>query len=85
MLGSLTKTALVALCIYGVAGLGTALALGPADAADSGDLAPTDLERLNVGSSAPDFTLEDEKGNAITLSQFRGQKNVVLVFYRGHW
>ena len=80
MLGSLTKTALIALCIYGVV-----LAFGPADAVDSGDLASTDLERVNVGSAAPDFTLGDEKGNTITLSQLRDQKNVVLVFYRGHW
>jgi peroxiredoxin len=40
---------------------------------------------VQVGTPAPDFTLEDEKGAAITLSQFRGKKNVVLVFYRGHW
>ena len=33
-----------------------------------------------VGSSAPDFTLKSQDGNAITLSQFRG-KWVVLYFY----
>ena len=56
--------------------------LGPKD----GDgLAPTDLERVKVGDPAPDFTLEDEKGTPISLSQFHGEKNVVLVFYRGHW
>lgn len=49
------------------------------------DLPPTDLERVAVGSMAPDFSLEDEHGNAVTLSQFRSKKNVVLVFYRGHW
>lgn len=59
-----------------------ASALGPVD---SQDLAATDLERVNVGVSAPDFSLEDETGKAISLSQFRGKKNVVLVFYRGHW
>jgi len=57
-------------------------ALGPVDGTD---LAPTDLERVQVGSPAPDFALEDEKGNAVSLAQFRGKKNVVLVFYRGHW
>ncbi len=77
---SLTKTALIVICIYGVV-----LACGPADAVDSGDLASTDLERVHVGSVAPDFTLEDEKGNEMTLSQLRDQKSVVLVFYRGHW
>lgn len=32
---------------------------------------------------APDFTLADFQGNEITLSQFRNQKYVVLVFNRG--
>ena len=36
---------------------------------------------LAVGDSAPDFTLKDQNGQDVTLSQFRGQKNVVIVFY----
>jgi thioredoxin-dependent peroxiredoxin len=32
------------------------------------------------GDSAPDFTLPDQEGNPVTLSDFRG-KNVVLYFY----
>ncbi len=34
-----------------------------------------------VGQEAPDFTLKDQDGNDVTLSSFRGNKNVVLVFY----
>lgn len=83
MFRSVAKIVLFTILLWSIGG--TALALGPADSGGSEQLAPTDLERVNVGSPAPDFTLEDEKGNAITLSQFRGQKNVVLVFYRGHW
>ena len=56
--------------------------LGPKDGAD---LAPTDLHRIKVGQAAPDFTLQDSDGKAITLSDFRGKKSVVLVFYRGYW
>ena len=56
--------------------------LGPKDGAN---LKPTDLERVKVGDPAPDFTLEDIDGKKISLSDFRGKKNVVLVFYRGHW
>lgn len=56
--------------------------LGPKDGAD---LAPTDLNRIKVGQAAPDFTLQDTDGKAITLSDFRGKKSVVLVFYRGYW
>lgn len=38
-----------------------------------------------VGETAPDFTLEDQNGNKVTLSAARGQSPVVLVFYRGYW
>jgi cytochrome oxidase Cu insertion factor (SCO1/SenC/PrrC family) len=56
--------------------------LGPKE---GGNLKPTDLERVKVGDTAPDFTLENLDGNRISLSDFRGKKNVVLVFYRGQW
>jgi thioredoxin-dependent peroxiredoxin len=35
---------------------------------------------LPVGASAPDWTLRDQDGNAVSLASLRG-KNVVLVFY----
>ncbi|HUA12234.1 MAG TPA: thioredoxin-dependent thiol peroxidase [Solirubrobacteraceae bacterium] len=35
---------------------------------------------IDVGDSAPDFTLADQDGNAVTLSALRGQP-VVLYFY----
>jgi len=56
--------------------------LGPKDGKD---LLPTDLNRVKVGDKAPDFTLENMDGKRISLSDFRGKKNIVLVFYRGHW
>jgi mycoredoxin-dependent peroxiredoxin len=34
-----------------------------------------------VGQEAPDFTLKDQAGNEVALSSFRGDTNVVLVFY----
>lgn len=37
---------------------------------------------ITVGTTAPDFTLPDSKGDDITLSTFRG-KFVLLVFYPG--
>ncbi len=36
---------------------------------------------LNVGDKAPDFTLPDQNGKKVTLSEFLGKKNVVLAFY----
>jgi mycoredoxin-dependent peroxiredoxin len=36
---------------------------------------------VEVGEHAPDFTLRDQNGQKVTLSSFRGQQNVLLVFY----
>jgi cytochrome oxidase Cu insertion factor (SCO1/SenC/PrrC family) len=36
---------------------------------------------LKVGDVAPDFTLRDGKMQPVTLSSFRGKKNVALAFY----
>ncbi|HYN28586.1 MAG TPA: peroxiredoxin [Dermatophilaceae bacterium] len=43
--------------------------------------APAATPALSVGAAAPDFTLTDQNGVDITLSAFRGEKAVVLVFY----
>ncbi len=72
----------ILLCTVGLAVAQVGTALGPKDGAG---LPPTDLARVAVGSLAPDFTLESKDGPPVTLSSFRGRKNVVLVFYRGHW
>ena len=36
---------------------------------------------LEAGTQAPDFTLKDQHGQPVTLSTFRGAKNVLLVFF----
>ena len=40
---------------------------------------------VQVGEMAPDFALEDQNRQKVTLSSARGSAPVVLVFYRGHW
>jgi len=37
--------------------------------------------KFKVGDMAPDFTLSDQNGTKVTLSSFRGKKNVALAFY----
>jgi hypothetical protein len=56
--------------------------LGPLDGEG---LSPTNIDRVQVGQSAPDFRLVDERGIIHQLSQYRGNKNIVLVVYRGYW
>ncbi|MFI9288111.1 peroxiredoxin [Streptomyces werraensis] len=36
---------------------------------------------IPVGAQAPDFELKDNHGAPVRLSDFRGRKNVVLLFY----
>jgi peroxiredoxin len=38
---------------------------------------------MKAFTSAPDFELADLKADAVRLMQYKGKKNVVLVFLRG--
>ena len=40
---------------------------------------------VGIGAMAPDFTLPDQNGNKVTLTDARSKSPVVLVFYRGYW
>lgn len=52
----------------------------------TGHLKPTDSKvRVKVGENAPDFTLKSISGKRITLSQFKGKKNVLLTFIPAAW
>jgi cytochrome oxidase Cu insertion factor (SCO1/SenC/PrrC family) len=76
---------LVGAGIVAAAVVGTALGgpdLGPKDGMD---LPASDLDRVQAGDIAPDFALKSLSGDIVTLSDYRGRQNVVLVFYRGHW
>ena len=36
---------------------------------------------LEIGSAAPDFSLTNQFGESVSLSSFKGNKNVVVLFY----
>jgi peroxiredoxin len=40
-------------------------------------------KRVELNQPAPDFSLIDFKGNEVRLSDYKGKKNVLLVFNRG--
>ena len=40
---------------------------------------------VGEGQTAPDFTLEDSRGNTVDLAALRTQGPVILTFYRGDW
>ena len=41
------------------------------------------MPRAAITTHAPDFALPDFNGHSVALSDFRGRKNVLLVFNRG--
>ena len=41
----------------------------------------TSKAQLKVGDRAPDFVLQDQKGQTVELSDYLGKKSVVLAFY----
>ncbi len=49
--------------------------------AASGEESVTTPDTLKVGMIAPDFTLKDEEGVERKLSDYLGEKSVVLAFY----
>ena len=53
---------------------------------DTGHLKPIDSElKVKIGDKAPDFTLPSVAGEKVTLSQYRGKKNVVISFVPAAW
>jgi cytochrome oxidase Cu insertion factor (SCO1/SenC/PrrC family) len=81
-MNSLTRNCLFLAFLFFLAPALAGAQLGPKDGAN---LPPTDIKRVKVGDPAPDFTLQSHQGENVSLSDYRGKQNVVLVFYRGHW
>jgi cytochrome oxidase Cu insertion factor (SCO1/SenC/PrrC family) len=78
---ALLSSALLAVSLAASTAMGQSK-LGPKDGEG---LPAADLDRIKAGDAAPDFTLEDQDGKPVTLSDYRSKKTVVLVFYRGYW
>lgn len=58
-------------------------------AAQAADVPPAATAKrgapVALGDTAPDFTLEDAEGRAVTLSAEWKKRPLVLIFYRGYW
>ena len=50
-----------------------------------GDEPQLQNSEVNVGEKAPDFRLADHTGGYVRLSDFEGEKNVVVAFYPLAW
>jgi peroxiredoxin (alkyl hydroperoxide reductase subunit C) len=52
----------------------------------TGELKPTDSKlQVRVGDTAPNFTLPAVSGDAVTLADYRGRKNVLISFVPAAW
>jgi len=53
---------------------------------NTGILKPKDsVLKVKVGKPAPDFTLKSVSGDAVSLKEYRGKKNVVISFVPAAW
>jgi len=41
------------------------------------------MPKVEINTPAPDFTLEDSEGRTVRLSDYAGERHVLLVFNRG--
>ena len=41
------------------------------------------MPKVELNSHAPEFTLPDFNGRSVSLADFKGRKNVLVVFNRG--
>ena len=77
------------ICLLAVAIIPSAIAASAAykdNIYDPGQLKPIDSKlKVKIGDVAPDFTLPAVSGGKISLSQYRGKKNVVLSFVPAAW
>lgn len=70
----LTTLALSSLLLVGCTGDG-----GSTDGGSTGDL--PEQNGLEIGTVAPDFRLKNQEQATVALSDYKGTKNVILVFY----
>ncbi len=41
--------------------------------------------KVSIGKEAPDFSLPDQDGNMVSILDFIGKRNLLLIFVRGDW
>ncbi|MBU0516949.1 MAG: peroxiredoxin [Proteobacteria bacterium] len=81
---AVVTAALAALCLS--SGAAARSAAFKKNIYNPGVLKPVDsVLKVKVGQKAPDFTLPAVGGGRVTLSSFRGKKNVVLSFVPAAW
>lgn len=72
--------------LFSVLLMGTALiTAAPRGASATQSASATQAERVAVGDEAIDFTMQSIDGETYRLSDLRGEKNAIIIFFRGAW
>ncbi|MBC8232664.1 redoxin domain-containing protein [bacterium] len=69
--------------IWGLGCIGQEEIINPVDPGTSEPIVPEPLVGNEVGNQAPEFSLPDENGNLVSLSDYTGKQNVILLFHTG--
>ncbi|WP_022668690.1 peroxiredoxin [Desulfospira joergensenii] len=73
------------ICLFPTSGHAVSNAFG-GKIFDPGHLKPVDSKlKVKIGQQAPDFSLKSLSGQTVTLSQYRGKKNVLISFVPAAW
>lgn len=69
------------LALIGILGAGTIGCISGTKTTETTDTKKVTSGSVKVGDIAPDFEMRNQDQLKISLSEFKGKKNVVLVFY----
>ena len=61
------------------------LLLGQVDTVSFEQINSFEQIKIIPGSTVPDFSALDETEEIRQLSELKGEKNLVLIFFRGYW
>ena len=75
---------LVCMIIWGLGCIGQEEIINPVEPGTSEPIVPElPMVGNEVGNQAPEFSLADENGNLVSLSDYTGKQNVILLFHTG--
>jgi hypothetical protein len=72
--------------MWGLGCIGQEEIINPVEPDSSEAIVPEPSEPIvgnEIGNQAPNFSLPDENGSLVSLSDYKGKQNVVLLFHTG--
>ena len=73
----------VCIIIWAVGCVGQEDIINPVNPESSEPIVPEPIIGNEVGNQAPEFSLPDENGNLVSLSDYQDNNNIILLFHTG--